>query len=128
MASVAELLNSPSLKKQKFKVMNYRTQAYRDDRFHFLYLSSDSDRILLILNQKVHFQLFSHKLFLMVKEFETHQAVLQEGSVLMVCRLAILDTIQDVPVFKLQQGKSVLKQSRMDIANCLGYSIIRHFL
>ena len=121
MASVAELLNSPSLKKQKFKVSNYRTQAYKEDRFHFLYLSSDSDRILLILNQKVHFQLYSHTLFFMIKEFETHQTVLKEGSVLMVCRLAILDTIQDIPVFKLQPGKSVLKQSRMDIADCLGY-------
>ena len=56
----------------------------------------------------------------MVKEFETHQAILKEGSVIMVCRLAILDTIQDIPIFKLQQGKSVLKQSRMDIADCLG--------
>ena len=58
----------------------------------------------------------------MVKEFETHQVVLQEGSFLMVCRLALLDTIQDIPVFKLKQGKSVLKQSRMAIADCLGYS------
>ena len=60
----------------------------------------------------------------MIKEFETHQTVLKEGSVLMVCRLAILDTIQDIPVFKLQPGKSVLKQSRMDIADCLGYLTI----
>ena len=104
--------------------MNYRSLAYKDDRFHFLYFSSASDRILLILNQKVHFQLYSHTLFSMVKEFETHQAILEEGSVLMVCRLAILDTIQDIPVFKLQLGKSVLKQSRMEIADCLKYSFI----
>ena len=122
MSSVAEVLNSPSVQKQKFMIVHHRSQGYRDDTYHFIYLSSATDRVLLIVNQKVHFQKYSLMLFYMVKEFEIHQAVLQEGSFLMVCRLALLDTIQDIPVFKLKQGKSVLKQSRMDIADCLGYS------
>ena len=57
----------------------------------------------------------------MVKEFSTHEQALQEGSTIMVCRLALLDTIQSVPVFKLQRGKSVLKKSIIDLTGCDPY-------
>ena len=39
----------------------------------------------------------------------------------MVCRLVRLDTIMNVPVFRLQQDKSVLKPSRIGLQNCLQY-------
>ena len=57
----------------------------------------------------------------MVKEFSTHEQALQEGATIMVCRLALLDTIQSVPVFKLQRGKSVLKKSIIDLTGCDPY-------
>ena len=50
---------------------------------------------------------------------ETHQATVVEGGNIMVCRLMLLDTISNIPVFKLKEGQSILKSSKLNLENCL---------
>ena len=57
MANVTEL-SSPSLKKQKFQVFKIEAQAFGDEEYRYIYLSSESARILLLVNKKVF--LFPH--------------------------------------------------------------------
>ena len=51
-------LNSPSLKKQKFQVFKIKSQAFGDENYHYIYLSSENARILLLVNKKVFFLFF----------------------------------------------------------------------
>ena len=54
MANVKEL-NSPSLKKQKFQVFKTKSQSFGDEDYHYIYLSSENAKILLLVNKKVFF-------------------------------------------------------------------------
>ena len=64
----------------------------------------------------------------MIKEYQTHQTVVTEGSCIMMCRLKLLDTIASIPVLRLQLGKSVLKGSKVPLNNCLEYVFLQILL
>ena len=55
---------------------------------------------------------------------ETHQAAVNVGDNIMICRLVLLDTISNIPVFKLKEGQSILKSSKLKLENCLQYVYI----
>ena len=58
MENIGDVLSSPALKKQKFKVIELKPQGNRGEELYILFLSSDVARVLLLLNQKVMWLLF----------------------------------------------------------------------
>lgn len=53
LGNVADVLNSPSLTKQKLQVMLIKHQDFGDKQYHFIYLSSEAARIVILLNEEV---------------------------------------------------------------------------
>ena len=53
-SNVSGQLCSPSLRKQKFKIIKIKSVPHREDQFHYIFMSSDTaGRIVLIVNQAV---------------------------------------------------------------------------
>ena len=116
--SVSQSLDSASVKKLKFKVVYIKAERFGVQHLNFVFLSNDKDKIALILKKEVSFHLFECVSILLIQDFDTNATALQMNCVVLICRFALYDTIEGIPVFGLKPGKSIIKSSKLPLENC----------